>query len=73
LGIKDWKEADSCDCAMVSISLLYAAVLAAYSVHAVGVRPGQIKNLVTFGDSYTDIVITGASASTCILYLYNEY
>ncbi|RDB29885.1 Acetylesterase [Hypsizygus marmoreus] len=28
-------------------------------VHAIGVRPGQIKNLVTFGDSYTDVIITG--------------
>ncbi|KAF9267360.1 carbohydrate esterase family 16 protein [Marasmius fiardii PR-910] len=26
---------------------------------AVGVKPGQIKNLVTFGDSYTDIVSVG--------------
>ncbi|KAK7056885.1 hypothetical protein VNI00_002602 [Paramarasmius palmivorus] len=26
---------------------------------AVGVAPGQIKNLVTFGDSYTDVVSTG--------------
>ncbi|KAI0770406.1 GDSL lipase/esterase [Fomes fomentarius] len=27
----------------------------ALSAHAVGIRPGQIKNLVTFGDSYTDV------------------
>ncbi|KAF7419667.1 hypothetical protein PC9H_002259 [Pleurotus ostreatus] len=28
-------------------------------VHALGVRPGQISSLVTFGDSYTDVVNTG--------------
>ncbi|TBU30115.1 GDSL lipase/acylhydrolase [Dichomitus squalens] len=38
--------------------VLAAAVLAGYallSTFAVGPAPGQIKNLVTFGDSYTDI------------------
>ncbi|KAJ7143672.1 carbohydrate esterase family 16 protein [Mycena epipterygia] len=44
---------------MVLSSLLCTALIAVCGVHAVGVRPGQIKNLVTFGDSYTDIVSTG--------------
>ncbi|KAJ8520464.1 hypothetical protein ONZ45_g2740 [Pleurotus djamor] len=28
-------------------------------VWGIGVAPGQIRNLVTFGDSYTDVVLTG--------------
>jgi hypothetical protein len=44
---------------MLLASLICA--IAASGVQAVGVRPGQIKNLVTFGDSYTDVVATGAS------------
>ena len=39
--------------------VLVIAVLAkaiALSAFAAGPAPGQIKNLVTFGDSYTDIV-----------------
>lgn len=28
-------------------------------VHGTGISPGAIKNLVTFGDSYTDIIYTG--------------
>lgn len=38
---------------------LIVAVVAAVSALAaqhVGPQPGQIKNLVTFGDSYTDVV-----------------
>ncbi|KAJ7471169.1 GDSL lipase/acylhydrolase [Mycena galericulata] len=42
---------------MLFTSLLCA--IAASGVHAAGVLPGQIKNIVTFGDSYTDIVATG--------------
>lgn len=30
----------------------------AFSALAAGPFPGQIKNLVTFGDSYTDVVST---------------
>jgi len=44
---------------MVLTSLFYTAVLVTCGVQAVGVRPGQIKHLVTFGDSYTDVVSTG--------------
>ncbi|KAF4566047.1 hypothetical protein EYR36_011461 [Pleurotus pulmonarius] len=45
-------------------SMRFPRIFAALStipalVHAVGVRPGQISNLVTFGDSYTDVVSTG--------------
>ncbi|EEB99252.1 hypothetical protein MPER_01101, partial [Moniliophthora perniciosa FA553] len=41
--------------------LLYLAPLVALfsPILARGVAPGQIKNLVTFGDSYTDVVSTG--------------
>ncbi|KAJ7242910.1 GDSL lipase/acylhydrolase [Mycena rebaudengoi] len=39
--------------------LCVAAAFAVSSVCAVGVRPNQIKHLVTFGDSYTDVVNTG--------------
>ncbi|KAF7306309.1 Carbohydrate esterase family 16 protein [Mycena indigotica] len=34
----------------------------------VGVRKGQIKNLVTFGDSYTDVVNTGDAATAWPVY-----
>ncbi|KAJ7083595.1 GDSL lipase/esterase [Mycena belliarum] len=44
---------------MVLSSLLSATFLAVSGIHAVGVRPGQIKNLVTFGDSYSDVRVTG--------------
>ena len=37
-------------------SLFVLAENLALSAFAVGPQPGQIKNLVTFGDSYTDIV-----------------
>jgi len=36
-------------------SFVFLATIAA----AASLRPGQIKNLVTFGDSYTDVVLTG--------------
>jgi len=42
----------------VIILASFICAIAASGVHAVGVRPGQIKNLVTFGDSCTDIVAT---------------
>ncbi|KAJ7143673.1 carbohydrate esterase family 16 protein [Mycena epipterygia] len=51
---------------MLFASLLCA--IAASGVHAVGVRPGQIKNLVTFGDSYTDIVATGDQGTAWPVY-----
>lgn len=41
--------------AMKSGALIVALALAA-AVLAVGPFPGQIRNLVTFGDSYTDVV-----------------
>ncbi|KAF7368857.1 Gdsl lipase acylhydrolase family protein [Mycena venus] len=47
---------------MVWSLLLYAFVLAVCGVHGVGVSPEQIKHLVTFGDNYTDIVITTAGS-----------
>ncbi|KAJ7694833.1 carbohydrate esterase family 16 protein [Mycena rosella] len=51
--------------------MLFASLLCAIAVsgvHAVGVRPGQIKNLVTFGDSYTDIVATGDQGTAWPVY-----
>lgn len=47
---------------MGPLSTIATCALFAFStVNAlgVGVSPGQIKNLVTFGDSYTDVVNTG--------------
>ncbi|KAJ6459418.1 GDSL lipase/acylhydrolase [Mycena vulgaris] len=51
---------------MLFTSILCA--IAASGVHAAGVLPGQIKNLVTFGDSYTDIVSTGDQATAWPVY-----
>ncbi|KAF5381805.1 hypothetical protein D9615_005589 [Tricholomella constricta] len=42
-----------------SASWVPLAIYAASALGAAGVRPKQVKNLVTFGDSYTDTVITG--------------
>ena len=42
-------------CKMVGI----APLLVASAALTAGPLPNQIKNLVTFGDSYTDIVSTG--------------
>lgn len=39
---------------LASVSFAFAAS----SARPLGPRPGQIKNLVTFGDSYTDVVRT---------------
>ena len=38
------------------INLLLGLVFGAVPTLAAGPAPNQIKNLVTFGDSYTDIV-----------------
>ncbi|KAJ7171054.1 GDSL lipase/acylhydrolase [Mycena filopes] len=51
---------------MLLTSLVWA--IAASGVHAAGVRPGQIKHLVTFGDSYTDIVATGDQGTAWPVY-----
>ncbi|KAJ6461035.1 GDSL lipase/esterase [Mycena sanguinolenta] len=53
---------------MVLISLLYVALLAVCGVSGVGVGLGQIKHLVTFGDSYTDVVSTGDEATAWPVY-----
>ncbi|KAJ3544437.1 hypothetical protein NM688_g5746 [Phlebia brevispora] len=42
--------------AVLTVSI---ALLGLPGVSALGPLPNQIKNLVTFGDSYTDVVITG--------------
>ena len=39
-------------------TVLATVFLSAGVAFAAGPRPGQIKNLVTFGDSYTDVVST---------------
>ncbi|KAJ7083594.1 GDSL lipase/acylhydrolase [Mycena belliarum] len=49
-------------------SLFCAFAVAASGVHAAGVRPGQIKHLVTFGDSYTDTVSTGDKGTAWPVY-----
>ena len=43
---------------LITAALLASAsfVSAASSARPLGPRPGQLKNLVTFGDSYTDVV-----------------
>ncbi|KAF9465451.1 GDSL lipase/acylhydrolase [Collybia nuda] len=41
------------------IYALLAISVSTITTNAAGVRPGQIKNLVTFGDSYTDVVNVG--------------
>ncbi|KAJ7129896.1 GDSL lipase/acylhydrolase [Mycena crocata] len=51
---------------MLFTSLLCAFVISA--ANAVGVKPGQIKHLVTFGDSYTDIVSTGDQGTAWPVY-----
>ena len=43
--------------------ILSALFASASLVSALGVRHGQIKNIVTFGDSYTDIVLAGDNGS----------
>ena len=40
-------------------SLLSAILTLAPLIHAAGLKAGSIKNLITFGDSYTDVVNTG--------------
>ncbi|KAG6820035.1 hypothetical protein H0H93_006270 [Arthromyces matolae] len=37
----------------------WALLAVSASASSTGLRPNQVKNLVTFGDSYTDVVITG--------------
>ncbi|KAF9465452.1 GDSL lipase/esterase [Collybia nuda] len=39
-----------------TVQALLAVAASIVTTSAIGVRPGQIKNLVTFGDSYTDVV-----------------
>ncbi|KAL5511906.1 hypothetical protein ACEPAH_5124 [Sanghuangporus vaninii] len=46
--------------------LLYSAQAAAVGKH--GHSPNQIKNIVTFGDSYTDVVSTGDNATAWPVY-----
>ncbi|KAG6895426.1 hypothetical protein C0992_001287 [Termitomyces sp. T32_za158] len=44
---------------IVSWILLAICVPATYSSSAKGLKANKIKNLVTFGDSYTDVVVAG--------------
>ncbi|KAF8904694.1 GDSL lipase/acylhydrolase [Gymnopilus junonius] len=37
-------------------------------IYGAGVRPGQIKNLVTFGDSYTDVVVVSNGGTQWPIY-----
>ncbi|KAJ4491124.1 carbohydrate esterase family 16 protein [Lentinula edodes] len=45
-----------------------ATLLLLVTVQATGVAPGQIKNFVTFGDSYTDIVSVGDGGTAWPVY-----
>ncbi|KAJ7826567.1 GDSL lipase/acylhydrolase [Mycena olivaceomarginata] len=52
-------------------AMLFSALIcaiAALGVRAAGVLPGQIKHLVTFGDSYTDVVATGDQGTAWPVY-----
>ncbi|KAJ7020162.1 carbohydrate esterase family 16 protein [Mycena alexandri] len=53
---------------MLLTSLICAIAASASGVLAVGVQPGQIKHLVTFGDSYTDVVATGDQGTAWPVY-----
>lgn len=44
------------------ISTFVAFLGCAWTINSQGPYPGQIKNLVTFGDSYTDVVSTSLSS-----------
>ena len=45
------------------LSTVALANVVALSAFAAGPFPWQIKNLVTFGDSYTDVVSSAASSA----------
>ncbi|GJE92178.1 carbohydrate esterase family 16 protein [Phanerochaete sordida] len=47
---------------LLTVLAVAASLASAALVSGRGPRPGQIKNLVTFGDSYTDVVSTGDNA-----------
>ncbi|TCD62320.1 hypothetical protein EIP91_007060 [Steccherinum ochraceum] len=54
---------------MVAFKSSFVSVVAfAASALAVGPAPSQIKNLVTFGDSYTDVVSTGDGGTAWPVY-----
>ena len=55
---------------MVSVRLatLFASTASLAAVAALGPRSGQIKSLVTFGDSYTDVVVTGDGGTAWPVY-----
>ena len=50
------------------IQFLSAPFILATLVSAVGIKKGQIRNLVTFGDSYTDIVAVGDGGTAWPVY-----
>ncbi|OCH95459.1 GDSL lipase/acylhydrolase [Obba rivulosa] len=54
--------------ALVRLLALVAIIVSAWPVEAVGPAPNQIKNLVTFGDSYTDVVSTGDNGTAWPVY-----
>ncbi|KAF7790330.1 hypothetical protein EIP86_001285 [Pleurotus ostreatoroseus] len=56
---------------MLSLAALVASLAfwsSSYAVAAVGPSPRQIKNLVTFGDSYTDVVQVGDGGTAWPVY-----
>lgn len=50
-------------------AILTAILTSASLISAKGVRRGQIKNIVTFGDSYTDIVLAGDDGAAWPIYV----
>lgn len=53
---------------MVLITLACISLVLSTSVRAVGVAPKQIKNLVDFGDSYSDVVSVGDGGTAWPVY-----
>ncbi|TFY80148.1 hypothetical protein EWM64_g3861 [Hericium alpestre] len=53
----------------VAFTLLASSSRAAPAAPALGPRPGQIKNFVTFGDSYTDVTIDINGSTTWPVYV----
>lgn len=54
--------------AFLSAQGVFAQTTTSSGARQLGPRPGQIKNLVTFGDSYTDVVSTGDGGTAWPVY-----
>lgn len=54
--------------ALAQLALLLVFLATSPRIFAIGIKRGQIKNLVTFGDSYTDIVSVGDGGTAWPVY-----